>query len=151
MKKGSVIARFLLGTLLSCGILAALLYFSLPFGENYLAGVFEEGAAGKLMERTQDIWGGVLIGMNLVALAGLVICPKKGVPLFPAICGLLLLCALLVILGAKPFLAGLIQFGRMNSFMMISSLQNAQRQKTFSLNLTGMSTFFFQYPDLYVL
>ena len=85
MKKGSVIARFLLGTLLSCGILAALLYFSLPFGENYLAGVFEEGAAGKLMERTQDIWGGVLIGMNLVALAGLVICPKKGVPLFPAI------------------------------------------------------------------
>lgn len=120
MKKGSVIARFLLGTLLSCGILAALLYFSLPFGENYLAGVFEEGAAGKLMERTQDIWGGVLIGMNLVALAGLVICPKKGVPLFPAICGLLLLCALLVILAAKPFLAGLIQFGRMNSFMMIS-------------------------------
>ena len=35
-------------------------------------------------------------------------------------CGGLLLWALLVILGGKPFLAGLIQFGRMNSFLMIS-------------------------------
>lgn len=120
MKTGGVIFRFILGLLLACGAMAALLYFSLPLDGDFLSGVFEEGPAGKLMEKTQDIWGAVLIGMNLVALAGLLICPKKGVPIFSAICGGLLLWALLVILSGKPFLAGLIQFGRMNSFLMIS-------------------------------
>ena len=99
MKTGGVIFRFILGLLLACGAMAALLYFSLPLDGDFLSGVFEEGPAGKLMEKTQDIWGGVLIGMNLVALAGLLLCPKKGVPIFSAICGGLLLWALLVILG----------------------------------------------------
>ena len=103
MKTGGVIFRFILGLLLACGAMAALLYFSLPLDGDFLSGVFEEGPAGKLMEKTQDIWGGVLIGMNLVALAGLLLCPKKGVPIFSAICGGLLLWALL-----------------MNSFLMIS-------------------------------
>ena len=125
MKTGDVIFRFILAMLLSCGILAVLLYFSLPLGGDYLAGVFEEGPAAKLMEKTQDIWGWVLLGMNLVALAGILTCPAKGKMtgvrlLFPALCGTLLLWALLAILGARPFLAGVLQYGRWNGFLTIS-------------------------------
>ncbi len=120
MKTGELVFRFILALLLSCGLMGVLLYFSLPLGGNYLAGVFEDGAAAKIMEKTQDIWGWVLLGMNLVALAGILACPKKGLPAVSAICGTLLLWALLVILCCKPFLAGMIQFGRWYGFATIA-------------------------------
>lgn len=120
MKTGDVIFRFILALLLSCGVMAVLLYFSLPLGENYLSGVFKDSPAAKVMEKTQDIWGWVLLGMNLLALVGILACPKKGVPVVSAICGTLLLWALLVILCCKPFLAGMIQFGRWYGFTMIA-------------------------------
>ncbi len=131
MKSGDVIFRFILALLLSCDIMAVLLYFSLPLGGNYLSGVFEDGPAAKVMEKTQDIWGWVLLGLNLVALAGILTCPtkdfssKKGQKpgarlMFPAFCGTLLLWALLVILSCKPFLAGMVQFGHWYGFATIA-------------------------------
>lgn len=111
--------------LFSCGIMAVLLYFSLPLSENYLSGVFEDTPAAKVMEKTQDIWGWVLLGMNLAALAGILTCPTKGKMigvrlLIPALCGTLLLWALLAVLGARPFLAGVLQYGRWYGFTTIS-------------------------------
>ena len=120
MKTGDLVFRFILALLLSCGLMGVLLFFSLPLGENFLTGVFEDGPAAKIMEKTQDIWGWVLLGMNLVALAGILACAKKGVPVVSAICGTLLLWALLVILCCKPFLAGMIQFGRWYGFATIA-------------------------------
>ena len=130
MKTGGVIFRFILAFLLSCGILAVLLYPCLSYG-NFLSGAFEDGPVAKEMEMTQDIWGWVLLGMNLVALLGILTCPvkdfsskkgqKAGARLaFPAFCGALLLLVLMTILCVPGFLAGLLQFARWYSFTMIA-------------------------------
>jgi len=132
MKAGGVIFRFLLGMLLSCGIMAALLFLCLPLdGPGFLSRAFEEGPTAEMMQKTQDIWGWVLLGMNLVALAGLLACPvkesssKKGRQsglrlLFPAFCGTLILLALLEILSVPAFFAGFLQFVRWYGFAMIA-------------------------------
>jgi len=140
MKHGAVIARFLLGTLLSCGLLAVLLYPCLPFGDrgagaggNFLAKAYEHAAAGDLMEKTQDIWGWVLLGLILAAAAGLLACPSKiagskkgryaGARLFfPAFCGTLVLLGIEVVLASPSLLAGFLQFRTINPFLSIAGL-----------------------------
>lgn len=120
MKNSAVIARFLLGTLLSCGLLAGLLYPCLPFGTkgaeaggNFLTHVYENATAGDLVEKTQNIWGWVLLGLNIAAAAGLLACPAKiassksgkyaGARLFfPAFCGTLVLLGIEVVLASSP-------------------------------------------------
>ncbi|NLZ18806.1 MAG: hypothetical protein GXY24_00840 [Bacteroidales bacterium] len=132
MKTGGVIIRFLLGMLLSWGIMAALLFFSLPLdGPGFLSRAFEEGPTAEMMQKTQDIWGWVLLGMILLALAGLLACPVKGFSskrgrqsglrlLFPAFCGTLILLALLEILCVPAFFTGFLQFGRWYGFATIA-------------------------------
>ena len=131
-KPGGVIFRFILGMLLSVGVMGALLYLCLPLdGPAFLSGAFEEGPTAELMQKTQDIWGWVLLGLNLVALAGILTCPtkdfssKKGQKpgarlMFPAFCGTLLLLVLLVILAVPAFFAGVLQFGRWYGFTTIA-------------------------------
>lgn len=138
MKTGSVIGRFLLGVLLSCGLLAGLLYPCLPFGANevdanYLSGVFEKAAAGDVMEKTQDIWGWVLVGLIMVAAAGILTCPvkdfssKKGKYagsrlFFPAFCGTLVLLGIEVVLASPSLLAGFLEFYKINTFLSVAGL-----------------------------
>ena len=140
MKNGAVIARFILGVLLSCGLLAGLLYPCLPFGGamgaeaggNYLTKVYENATAGDLVEKTQNIWGWVLLGLNLVAVAGILACPtkdftsKKGQKygarlFFPAFCGTLVLLGMMVVLCSPGLLAGFLQFRRWYSFATVSA------------------------------
>lgn len=130
MKTGGVIFRFILGALLSCGIMGALLYFCFPLdGPAFLSGAFEDGMTGEVMQKTQDIWGWVLLGLNLAALAGILSCPtkeyasKKGQKygarlFFPVFFGTLVLLAVLVVLGSPGLLAGFLQFRRWYSFTM---------------------------------
>lgn len=140
MKKGAVIARFLLGTLLSCGLLAGLLYPCLPFGAkgaeaggNFLTKVYENATAGDLVEKTQNIWGWTLLALNLVAAAGLLSCPVKTVSskngkyagarlFFPAFCGTLVLLGIEVVLASPSLLAGFLDFRRINTFVAIAGL-----------------------------
>ena len=128
MSKGAVIARFLLGTLLSCGLLAGLLYPCLPFGAkdadgNFLSRVYENATAGDLVEKTQSIWGWVLLALVLVAAAGLLSCPVKILPskngkyagarlFFPAFCGTFVLLGIEVVLASPSLLAGFLDFLR---------------------------------------
>lgn len=140
MKKGAVIARFLLGTLLSCGLLAGLLYPCLPFGAkgaeaggNFLTKVYENATAGDLVEKTQNIWGWTLLALNLVAAAGLLSCPVKTVSskngkyagarlFFPAFCGTLVLLGIEVVLASPSLLAGFLDFLRINTFVAVAGL-----------------------------
>ena len=131
MKNGAVIARFILGVLLSCGLLAGLLYPCLPFGGamgeeaggNFLTKVYENATAGDLVEKTQNIWGWVLLGLNIAAAAGLLACPVKdftskkgkyaGARLFfPAFCGTLVLLGIEVVLASPSLLTGFRQTRR---------------------------------------
>lgn len=140
MKKGSVTPRFILGTLLSCGLLAVLLYPCLPFGAqeagtdvNFLSRAYEKAAAGDLMEKTQDIWGWVLLGLNLFAAAGILACPSKLVTsksgrtagarlFFPAFCGTLVLLSMMVVAASPYLLAGFLQFVSLYTFTAVSGL-----------------------------
>ena len=132
MKTGGVVFRFILGLLLSCGIMGALLYFCFPLdGTAFLSGAFEDGTTGEVMQKTQDIWGWVLLGMNLVTVAGILTCPtkdftsKKGQKygarlFFPAFCGTLVLLGMLVVLCSPGLLAGFLQFRRWYSFATVA-------------------------------
>ena len=140
MKTGSLIARFLLGTLLSCGLLAVLLYPCLPFGAQgaeadgrFLSQVYEKASAGAVMEKTQYVWGWVLLGLNLLAAAGLLACPTKdfssrkgkyaGARLFfPAICGTLVLLGLAVVLCSPVLLASFVEFFKIDTFLSVAGL-----------------------------
>ena len=140
MKNGAVIARFLLGTLLSCGLLTVLLYPCLPFGArgaeaggSFLAKAYERAAAGDLMEKTQDIWGWVMLGLILVSTAGLLACPSKiasskngryaGARLFfPAFCGTLVLLGIEIVLASPSLMANFLQFRTINPFLSIAGL-----------------------------
>ncbi len=140
MKAGSATGRFLLGVLLSCGLLAVLLYLGplqdgpgAEAGGNFLSKVYTEATPGDLMEKTQDIWGWVLVGLNLTALAGFFACPVKGVSgkkkaaaglrlFFPGLCGTLVLLAVLTVLCVPALLAGFIEFLRINPFLTIAGL-----------------------------
>lgn len=135
MKGGSVTGRFLLGVLLSCGLLAVLLYLGplhgvggAEAGADFLAPVYEQAAPGDLMERTQDIWGWVLLGLNLAALAGVLACPVKNPStkkkrsgslhlFFPGLFGMLVLLGLMAVLCVPGLLAGFIEFLRINPFL----------------------------------
>ena len=140
MKTGSLIGRFLLGMLLSCGLLAGLSYPCLSFGSqgaeaggNFLAKVYENATAGDLMERTQDIWGWVLLGLNLLSAAGILTCPAKlssskkgrvaGARLFfPAFCGMLVLLGIETVLASPSLLAGFLEFLKINTFLSVAGL-----------------------------
>lgn len=140
MKNGAVIARFLLGMLLSCGLLAGLLYPCLPFvardaeaDADFLSRVYENAAAGDLVEKTQGIWGWVLLALNLAAAAGLLACPVKiasskngkfaGARLFfPAFCGTLVLLGIEVVLASPSLLAGFLDFVRIYTFTAVTGL-----------------------------
>ena len=66
MKDEGVVPRFLLGLVLSGGLMAGLLYPCLPFGggnagASFLAKAYEKAAAGDVMDKTQFIWGWVLL------------------------------------------------------------------------------------------
>lgn len=140
MRAGSATGRFLLGVLLSCGLLAVLLYLGplqdgpgAESGGNFLSKVYTEATPGDLMEKTQDIWGWVLVGLNLTALAGFFACPVKGVSgkkkaaaglrLFvPGLCGTLVLLAVLTVLCVPALLAGFIEYLRINPFLTVAGL-----------------------------
>ena len=140
MKSGSVIARFILGVLLSCGLMAGLLYPCLPFGakgaeagSSFLTKVYENASAGDLVEKTQNIWGWVLLGLNIAAAAGLLACPAKELPskkgkypgarlFFPAFCGTLVLLGIEVVLASPSLLAGFLEFLRIYTFTAVSGL-----------------------------
>lgn len=135
-KTASVVFRFILGLLLACGILFVFLYPCLPLGGNdagvlreklplqerpFLRAAFGgEGSAASLMEVTQDLWGWVLLGLNLLSLIGFLACPAQVAPkkkgsasgrlAIPALCGLLVLLVLLAICCVPSLLAGFIQF-----------------------------------------
>lgn len=137
MKTGSLIGRFLLGTLLSCGLLAALLYPCLPFGApaggRFLSQVYEKASTGEVMEKTQYVWGWVLLGLNLLAAAGLLACPSQvkssktgrmaGARLFfPAFCGTLVLLGLAVVLCSPALLASFVEFFKIDTFLSVAGL-----------------------------
>lgn len=140
MKTGNVMGRFLLGVLLSCGLLAVLLYFGplhgaqgAEAGGNFLSPAYENAAPGDLMEKTQDSWGWVLVGLILTSLAGFFACPVKGfsakkkqaagLRLFiPGLCGMLVFLAVMAVLCVPALLAGFIEFLRINPFLTIAGL-----------------------------
>lgn len=140
MKTGGLIARFLLGTLLSCGLMAALLYPCLPFGAqgagtdgHFLSQVYEKASAGEVMQKTQYVWGWVLLALNLFAAAGLLACPTKDLPskkgkyagarlFFPAFCGTLVLLGLAVVLCSPPLLASFLEFFKIDTFLSVAGL-----------------------------
>ena len=136
MASRNVTGRFLLGVLLSCGLLAVLLYpcfRGAEAGGTFLSPVYENAAPGDLMERTQNSWGWVLLGLNLAALAGVLTCPSKDVAskkkgsaalrlFFPGLCGMLVLLGLVAVLCVPALLAGFVESLRISPFLMIAGL-----------------------------
>ena len=138
MKDESAVPRFLLGLVLSCGLMAGLLYPCLPFGgghadANFLSKAYEKAAAGDVMDKTQFIWGWVLLAWIVICAIDLLTCPVKEITskkgkqaaarlFFPALLGTVVLVGVMIVLCSPALLAGFVEFFKSNTFLSFAGL-----------------------------